>query len=311
MSRGTQRRGFRDLFFGDAFLGLWLVPMFVLVGLLGAGLAGVLVSLYYSNQADGQAESQAGESQGGDRSASGDGQPEDPQAGAFPYDRPEDAGVYSLRAQPTGQPSRVGSSIAVFSNAQETYLVTTYELVARPGSPRPVATVDALLPRGTVEGRVHNYSREHDLALVVVGEGGLQVPDWRANTRMDSGDPLYLVSVAGYAGEPVVEGTVREAGPQGVVPSMEVADRQAGGALMDAQGQLVAVASLDYQPVGLSGSGAYGVPIQTVCDAQLLQCGASGQDSAGSPEPTGATPQGSTENGEQGVPPPPGEQPAE
>lgn len=290
MSRPNRRRGFRDLIFGDAFLGLWLVPMFLLVGLLGAGLAGVLVTLYF-NQGDRTPEAEAaGEQENGEEPEDEGGEP-DP--GGFPYDRPGDAGVYRIRAQVPGEPSRAGSGFAVYSDEGESYLVTTYELVASDDSRRALDTVQVELPGGDVEATVHNYSRPQDLAIVVLRGHGrrLPVPDWRADVRMREGEPLFLVSVSGHASEPVLQGTVNRASSSVVVSSMEVDRFAVGGAFMDAAGQVVAVASNEYRSSSARGDGGVGVPIETLCQ-RLLEC-AVGDETTDSPgEATGVRPEG-------------------
>lgn len=284
-----RNRGFRDLIFGDAFLGLWLIPMFLLVGLLGAGLAAMLVTLYHDQGAEPEAEA-AGEQSSGEPEEQADGAA-DPEN--FPFTDPSDAGVYRIRAQERGEPSRVGSGLAVYSDDEESYLVTTHELVARQGSPRPLETVQVLLPGGEEEAVVHNYSQARDLAIVVVRDHGrrLPVPDWRADARMNEGDPLFLVSVSGEASEPVAEGTVSRSSSHALVSSLSVSRFAAGGAFMDAAGQVVAVASREYQSSSARGEGGVGVPIEMVC-RRLLECAVGDESSEAPSEATGVSPEG-------------------
>lgn len=293
------RRGLRDLFFGDAFLGLWLIPLFVLVGLLGAGLAGVLVMLHYDQEiARLEAEAGApGNSAARDQENSEDEDVDAADPAEFPYDDPSDAGVYQIRAQTPGEPSRVGSGFTVHSDTEKTFLVTTYDLVARTDSDRAVDEVDVVLPSGEVTGTVHNYDRRQDLAIVVVREGARDLPvaSWGADAAsLSAGDPLYLVGVSGQATEPIVEGTVSAATSRAVVPSMSVNSFLIGGALMDASGGVVAVASVEYDAPGESEE-AYGVPIRVVCQ-RLLQCTGDdedGDDAAG--DSTGSEESGDAE----------------
>lgn len=295
MSR--RNRGFRDLIFGDAFLGLWLIPMFLLVGLLGAGLAAMLVTLYHDQGAQPEAEA-AGE-QGTDEAQEQGRELADPEN--FPFTEPNDAGVYRIRAQEAGEPSRVGSGLAVYSGDDESYLVTTYELVARQGSPRPLDTVQVLLPGGEEEAVVHNYSQARDLAIVVVRDHGrrLPVPDWRADARMNKGDPLFLVSVSGEASEPIAEGTVNRSSSHALVGSLSVNRYAAGGAFMDAAGQVVALASREYQSSSARGEGGVGVPIEMVC-RRLLECAVDDESSEGPSEATGVSPEGGQEGSPEG-----------
>lgn len=290
MSR--RNRGFRDLIFGDAFLGLWLIPMFLLVGLLGAGLATMLVTLYHTQGAESEAEA-AGE-QGSDETQAQGQAVADPEE--FPFTEPQEAGVYRIRAQERGEPSRVGSGLAVYSGDDESYLVTTYELVSRQGSPRPLDTVQVVLPGGEEEAVVHNYSRARDLAIVVVRDHGrtLPVPDWRADARMEKGDPLFLVAVSGESSKPVQRGTVNRSSSHALVGSMSVGSFAAGGAFMDAAGQVVAVASRGYQSSSASREGGVGVPIELVC-RRLLECAVDDESSEGPSEATGVSPEGGQE----------------
>lgn len=292
MSR--RNRGFRDLIFGDALLGLWLIPMFLFVGLLGAGLAAMVVTLYHNQGAGAGANAEAAGEQGGDEAPEQGDEPADPQD--FPFTEPREAGVYRIRAQERGEPSRVGSGFAVYSDDDESYLVTTYELVARQGSPRPLDTVEVLLPGGDQEAVVHNYSQARDLAIVVVRDHGrrLPVPDWRADARMEEGDPLFLVGVTGESSEPIARGTVSRSSSHALVGSMSVDSSAAGGPFMDAAGQVVAVASTEYQSSSARREGGVGVPIEMVC-RRLLECAVDDESSERSNEATGVNPEGGPE----------------
>lgn len=281
--------------FGDQRrIGLWIFPLFLLVALLAAVLAGGLAVLYYGQQVDdledttaaARAEvvrvrdevvAAASEAQAQlDRSLA---EARDALAQGQPIDSPAAAGVFAAGVDHAGGERRVASAFAVFSDADETFLATTYRLVATPGG-GAVGRADVYLPSGPVSAEVVNVDAEHDLAALRIGVGQVPVLPWRPPAEaLSRGDAVFLAAIAGVDAAAVVEGRLAAVSPAALVVSFPVNDFLSGGPLLDSAGAVVGVASTRYAPFGdVAGAASYAVPVRRLC-AALVSC--SPEDLAG------------------------------
>lgn len=337
MSSRTLARRTREVVLGSPQrLGLWILPLFVMVALLAATLVGALTVLYYGqrvssleattatvaaelddavervNATAAEAEAEIAEQVRRIRESLAEGPP---------IQAPNDAGIYAVSAAHLGGEVRVGSGVVLLSTRGETALVTNYRVVATPdGFALPAAEVH--LPQGTFRGRVHNFDRDRDLAVLVLGGGPLPVPEWRpADERTTVGDLVYLAGIAGPGAAAVIEGKVAAVGTEAVVTNLPVNAFVSGGPLLDVAGRVVAISSLDYAPFGeVSGDLAYAVPIREVC-RRLIRCTREDMDAGEvgdeggvgtmpqSPEPQADTPPADPTPPAEPPPPDGGEQP--
>lgn len=315
------RRAVREAAFGSQRrIGLWILPLFLITGLLGATLAGGLAVLYYAQQvsrlesttAAARAEAiaaanrvEAAAAQAEESIRNQVAAVEESLAQGPPITSPNESGIYAVAADHPGGEVRVGSAFTLFSNQDETFLVTNYRVVAAPGG-AAVGDVRVLVPgRDPVRVTVHNFDRELDLA-VLVGEGGpLPVLPWRpAEEPMELGGAVFVAGVGGQDMATVAEGTLAGIGPRALMAGLPVNPFVSGGPLLDGAGRVVAVSSLDYAPFGPAGGGlTYAVPIRLLC-AQLVQC------TAADAGPSGAPLGGIPVPGATAVPPPPTAAPA-
>ena len=278
----------RAVVFGDERrIGLWILPLFVMVALLGATLVGGLAVLYYAQQVRDLEETTAGararldEAVEDVESAAKDAQTDidrqlaqarDEFSRRSPIDAPPEAGIYAVSAQHSGGEVRVGSAFTVFSSSSETYLLTTYRVVAT-SEGGAVPTIDVFFPSDTVTMRVHSFDPEHDMAIAVAEGGPVPVLEWRPlDEPLRRGDALYAVGIAGTNTPTVMQGVVAGLSDVAIVPSVPVNAFTSGGPLVDGSGRVVAVASLDYAPFGVvEGNVVYAPPIRLVCE-RLLDC---------------------------------------
>jgi hypothetical protein len=292
-------------------LGLWLLPLFLLTAALAATLAGGLTVLYYSQQvASLRAETAGARAQLDEAVTEVEAAVEqatstiDDQvarvraqlAQGVPVDSPNEAGVYAVAASHPDGAVRVGSAFTVFSDSNETYLITTFELIRQRGG-GAVDRVEVFLPGQTVTGSVHSFDRSLDLAAVLLRGGPLPVTEWRpAEEALALGDALYLVGVGGPDTPTIAEGRVAAVSAEAIVASVLVNSFTAGGPLLDTEGRITAVAAPGYSPFG-PGAGAlgYAVPIRALCGG-LLRCTSS---DLGAAEVGGA---GAVESGDRGAP---------
>lgn len=326
MSRRAARRARRVAVGDTRHVGLWLFPLFLLTAALAATLSGGLVVLYYAQQvADLRAETADARARLDEAVTDVDDAVDaattaiDEQvarvlaelAQGLPVDSPNGAGVFAISAAHDDDEVRVGSAFTVFSDDEESFLVTTYELVRTAGG-GAVESVQLFLPGQTVRGQVNGFDRGLDLATVVLSGGRLPVTEWRpADLALDLGDPLYLVGVAGPQAPSVVEGRLAAVSTDAVVGSLPVSSFTAGGPLLDIEGRVVAIAAPGFSPFGPATGGlGYHVPIRALCRS-LLRCtsadvGAPGLGESGSLTPSrGSTAPGANATAPQPRPSPP------
>lgn len=288
MSSRTAGRKTRDAVLGSQRrLGLWILPLFVMVALLASTLVGALAVLYYGQRVSSleattatvaaeledaveRVNTTAEEAE--DAIAEQVRRVRESLAEGPPIESPNDAGIYAVSAAHRGGEVRVGSGMVLVSVRGETAVVTNYRVVATPdGFALPAA--DIHLPQGTFRGRVHNFDRDRDLAVLVLAGGPLPVPEWRpSDERVTVGDLVYLAGIAGPGSAAVVEGKIAAVGSEAVVTNLPLNAFVSGGPLLDVTGRVVAISSMDYAPFGqVSGDLTSAVPIREVC-RRLIRC---------------------------------------
>jgi len=171
----------------------------------------------------------------------------------------------------SGQPS-VGSAFAVASDANQTFLVLSYNTVrAATHSPGP----DVFVRQGTQETKVDvfTWQPEKDLALIVLPRGGVPTLEFApADPPLRIGERLFALSGLGTTGAAITQGFVGDVSADGVQHDAAIGPSFQGGPLLNSDGKVVAVASRAYAPLGFSTDGVFfGVPIHAACD-KVLRC---------------------------------------
>ncbi len=284
----SPRTRLRDRLLGDErHIGLWIFPLFVMAALLGAVLIGGLATLYYGQQVSDLEETTArarknlddvvGDVTTSAKQARRDinkqvNQARDEFSRNSPVDSPASAGVYAVTAEHPGGEVRVGSAFTVFSNASETFLLTSYAMVATEDG-GAVETVDVFLPEQTLTVPVHSFDRERDLSILIAQGGPLPVQEWRpVDEPVQRGDAVYAVGIAGPGTPTVLQGRVAGNSDLAIIPDIPINEFLAGGPLVDGAGRVVAISSLEYAPFGaVDGTLVYAPPIRLSCEV-LVDC---------------------------------------
>jgi S1-C subfamily serine protease len=178
--------------------------------------------------------------------------------------------VHTLDAQ--GQ-SSVGTAFVISSGPSQSLLLTSYTTVeAATRAPGPVVYVR----QGTgadIPISVRTWDPTYDLALLVLPRGHLPVVTAAPATPAPTlGTRVYAVSGLGSAGAAVTEGTVSDVSVQGIQHDAPVGTAYQGGPLVDGAGQVVAVASRTYQPLGFSTDAVWYAPYLTAACNKVLVC---------------------------------------
>jgi hypothetical protein len=145
-----------------------------------------------------------------------------------------------------GQPS-VGSAFAVASDANQTFLVTSYNTVrASTKKPGP------------------------DL---YVRQGNIQKLDFAPkDPPLKVGERVFAVSGLGAGGSSISEGLIGDISAAGIQHDAAIGPAFQGGPILDSNGKVIGVASRAYAPLNFSTDSVFfGVPTQNIC-SKILKC---------------------------------------
>lgn len=179
----------------------------------------------------------------------------------------------------------VGSGFVVASDAEQTYLVTSYTTVkAATRAPAPAITASRT-GDDSLTAKLWSWQPERDLAILILPRGGQAKIPWRTDSPLTSmGERIYGISGLGAAGGAVDEGFVLDFSADAIQTSLALGASFQGGPVLNAQGEVLGVMSRSFSPSGFVPlAGFYSTPISTVCE-KLLSCnneGASGAQGEG------------------------------
>lgn len=168
---------------------------------------------------------------------------------------------------------RVGTAFGVFSSPDGvTFLLTSFSVVRAaavvPGPPVTVRSAD-----GTETGAaIVSVDESRDLALLSVDRPGQPTLDW-ADGAPAVADRIFAVSALGAEGASVLEGRVVDVSAAGILHDLPVGGPFLGAPVLNASGEVVAVASTSYAPLGFAPEGVlWAVPVRAACEV-VLDCG--------------------------------------
>jgi S1-C subfamily serine protease len=176
--------------------------------------------------------------------------------------------VHTLDAN--GQPS-VGTAFVVSSNTTDSLLLTSYTTVkaatVTPGPPVYVRQGNIDIPV-----TVRSWDPQYDLALLVLAKPGLHaLPAAPPAPTPEPGDRIYAVSGLGASGASIAQGTLIDVAASGVTEDAAIGPAFQGGPLINLAGQVVAVASRTYSPLGFSTDGVWFAPyVEAACNKVLV-----------------------------------------
>jgi S1-C subfamily serine protease len=170
-----------------------------------------------------------------------------------------------------GQPS-VGSAFVVFSDGEQSFLLASFNTVrAATQKPAPAITVrkgDEELP---VE--LTSWDAANDLALLTLNRPNLPALTWApTDPPLQIGDRVFVVSGLGASGGSISQGFVADVSANGIQHDSPVGAAFQGGPLLNSNGEVLALASRAYSPLGFAPEAVFfGVPIRTSCN-EVIRC---------------------------------------
>jgi S1-C subfamily serine protease len=169
-----------------------------------------------------------------------------------------------------GQAS-VGSAFVVASSNTQSLLVTSYTTVqAATHSPAPAVYIR----QGSTDTQVtvRAWDPQYDLALLVAPQPNLHaLPAAGPTPAPQPGDRTFAVSGLGSAGASIAQGAIIDVSASGIAEDAAVGPAFQGGPLVNQAGQVVAVASRTYAPLGFANDGVWFAPyVEAACNKVLV-----------------------------------------
>jgi S1-C subfamily serine protease len=170
-----------------------------------------------------------------------------------------------------GQPS-VGSAFVVASDGTQSLMVTSYATV-RAATRKPGPAVTVRKGEELVGATLWTWHEEKDLALLTVPKGNVPKLTFASgNSPIKVGERVFSVSGLGAMGAAISQGFVADVSAAGIQHDAAVGSAFQGGPLVTSNGEVVAVASRAYAPLGFGSDEVFfGVPIRAVCE-KVLKC---------------------------------------
>jgi S1-C subfamily serine protease len=170
-----------------------------------------------------------------------------------------------------GQPS-VGTAFVVASNSSESLLLTSYTTIAA-ATTVPGPEVFVRQGSGAETGvTVRTWDAAHDLALIVLPTGGLAPIPVVASSGALLGEPVYALAGIGTAGASIAQGEIDDVSTTGVANDVPIGPAFQGGPIVNASGQVIAVASRTYSPLGFRSDQVWYAPFVDVACQKVLSC---------------------------------------
>lgn len=168
-----------------------------------------------------------------------------------------------------GQPS-VGTAFAVATDSHETLLLTSYTTVAA-ATHKPGPQLFVRHGSNDQAATVYNWDASKDLALIVLPTGGQPTLSF-TQTPPQTGERVFAVSALGASGAAITQGFVADVSADGIQNDATIGPQFQGGPLLNSAGQVVAILSRTYSPLGFPVADVwFAVPPAAAC-TKVLRC---------------------------------------
>ena len=170
-----------------------------------------------------------------------------------------------------GQPA-VGTAFVVFADAEQSFLLASYNTV-RAATRQPAPPVTVRKGADELTATVNGWDEASDLALLVINKPNQPSLKWSKDSPAAVvGDRVFVVSGLGTAGGAISQGFVADVSANGIQHDAPVGAAFQGGPLLNSKGEVIAVASRAYSPLGFSPEAVFfGIPIRSSC-TKVIRC---------------------------------------
>ncbi len=169
-----------------------------------------------------------------------------------------------------GQPS-VGTAFAVASDSEQTLLLTSYNTI-RAATRKPGPAIQVRQGNDDFKVELWTWEEDKDLALLVLAKGSIPRLSLAPKDPRKTGERIFVVSGLGGAGGSITQGFVADVSGAGLQHDAAVGQAFQGGPMITSEGEVLAVASRAYAPLGFSSDGVFFAPaIRAACE-KVLKC---------------------------------------
>jgi S1-C subfamily serine protease len=192
--------------------------------------------------------------------------------------------VYLIETQDEFGRPQVGSAFVVTSDAERSYLVTSLSVV-RASTRKPGPAITLRKGDDRTDATLWTWQEERDLALLIVNKGSLPRVKWAAADEVPQyGERIFDVAGVGGAGGSITQGFVADVSASGVEHDAAVTGPFAGGPILNSKGDVLAVGTPGYMPLGFTSDRVTFAPyIRAACE-KILKCPAGATEGGGAGE---------------------------
>lgn len=183
----------------------------------------------------------------------------------------KDSMLFVSTRDENGQPS-VGTAFVLFSDSERSFLLTSYSTI-RAATVSPAPPIQVRRGNEEVAVELNSWDEERDLALLIAEDApNLPAVEIGDTSAVSTGDRVFAVSALGGAGGSIVQGFVADISANAVQHDAPVGAHFQGGPLINTQGELVAITSRRYAPLGFQPLDVFfAIPVRQACD-EVVQC---------------------------------------
>lgn len=180
--------------------------------------------------------------------------------------------VWFVETKDEGGAPSVGSAFVVFADGAQSFLLASFNTV-RANTQEPVPGITLRKGDERLAATLTAWDPPNDLALLVVDRPDLPALTWApTDPSAQVGDRVFVVSGLGASGGSISQGFVADVSANGIQHDSPVGAAFQGGPLLSSAGEVLAVASRAYSPLGFAPEAVFfGVPIRNAC-ASVIRC---------------------------------------
>lgn len=169
-----------------------------------------------------------------------------------------------------GQPS-VGTAFAVASDSEQTLLLTSYNTI-RAATRKPGPAIQVRQGNDDFKVELWTWDEDKDLALLVLAKGSVPRLSLAPKDPRKTGERIFVVSGLGGAGGSITQGFVADVSGSGLQHDAAVGQAFQGGPMITSEGEVLAVASRAYAPLGFASDGVFFAPVIRAACEKVLKC---------------------------------------
>lgn len=169
-----------------------------------------------------------------------------------------------------GAPS-VGSAFVAFGDNDQSFLLTSYATIAA-ATQEPGPDITVIRGNDKIQATLVSWDPGRDIALLSIKRGGMARLAWASKDSTQIGERIFAISGLGAKGGSITQGTVGDISSVGLQHDAQIGMQFQGGPLINSNGEVVAISSRLYAPLGFIPQAVYfAAPVRDAC-AVVLSC---------------------------------------